>query len=81
MLADISEARVRSNPPKNEEEMQALLKDVFDLVMREGSLDNTNLTFKDLKTIQESFIKTLMNSYHPRIQYPEVHPSTDGQKK
>lgn len=81
MLADISEARVRSNPPKNEEEMQALLKDVFDLVMREGSLDNTNLTFKDLKTIQESFKKTLMNSYHPRIQYPEVHTSTSGSKK
>lgn len=71
MLADITEARARSTPPKNEEELVKLLHSVFDYIYKEGNLKNTNLTLKDLTLIQESFHKTLMNSYHPRIPYPE----------
>ena len=71
MLADISEARARSKPPRNEEELNTLLKSVLDNLIGDGSLENTNLTFHDLKMIKESFHTTLMNTYHPRIQYPE----------
>lgn len=71
MLADISEARARSTPPKNEKDLRDLLKQVVDILLNEGSLENTNLTLRDLKLIQESFYTTLMNTYHPRIQYPE----------
>jgi len=71
MLADISEARARSSPPKNDEELRNLLKSVFDFIHKEGSLAYTNLTLKDLSMIQESFRITLTNTYHPRIQYPE----------
>lgn len=71
MLADISEARARSKPPKNDDELRSLLKSVVDNLINDGSLENTNLTLRDLKMIQESFHTTLMNTYHPRIQYPE----------
>jgi len=40
----------------------------------DGSLEDTNLTLHDLKMIKESFHTTLMNTYHPRIQYPELKP-------
>jgi hypothetical protein len=71
MLADISEARARSKPPRNDEELRSLLKSVVDNLIGDGSLENTNLTLRDLKLIQDSFHTTLMNTYHPRIQYPE----------
>jgi hypothetical protein len=71
MLADITEARARSTTPKNEEELVKLLNSVFDNIYKEGLLKNTNLTLKDLTLIQASFHTTLMNTYHPRIAYPE----------
>lgn len=74
MLADISEARARSKPPKNESELTALLNSVVDNLLIDGSLEDTNLTLHDLKMIKESFHTTLMNTYHPRIQYPELKP-------
>jgi len=35
-------------------------------------LEETDLTLKDLKTIEDSFFETLQRSYHPRIKYPQV---------
>jgi len=71
MLADISEARARATPPKNEADLRALLKNIVENLINDGSLENTNLTLRDMKLIQDSFFLTLMNTYHPRIQYPE----------
>lgn len=81
MLADITEARARSTPPKNEHELENLLNSVFDNIHRDGGLKNTNLTLGDLTKIQASFHKTLMNTYHPRIPYPEDRPLFDGSNK
>lgn len=71
MLADISEARARSKPPKNNDELRELLKIIVDNLIKDGSLENTTLSLRDLALIQDSFHTTLMNTYHPRIQYPE----------
>lgn len=70
MLADGCEARARAEIPKTTHELQNLIQNVFDYCFKEGQLDKTNLSLKDLKLAQESFIKTLSNTYHPRIQYP-----------
>ncbi|MHC1784795.1 MAG: HD family phosphohydrolase [Anaerolineaceae bacterium] len=72
MLADGCEARARAELPKNEEEIREMVKKVFDLCQREGQLDETNLTLRDLHIAAESFVTTLKNIYHPRIQYPEI---------
>ncbi|MBA4311026.1 MAG: hypothetical protein C0417_00150 [Chlorobiaceae bacterium] len=76
MLADGCEARSRAELPKSKEELTILVKKVFDYCYKEGQFDKTNLTIKDMNTAQESFIKTLTNTYHPRIQYPEITIST-----
>lgn len=78
MLADITEARARSSPPKNDDDLRSLLKSVFEFIHKEGSLDNTNLSLRDLVQIRESFHKTLTTTYHPRIQYPEDRASTEN---
>lgn len=76
MLADGCEARAKSDLPKNEEQLRALIKKVFDYVIGEGLLENTNLSLRDLKQIRESFYNTLSTTYHARIQYPETKPSS-----
>ena len=72
MLADGCQARARAELPQNEEEMVAIVRKVFDFCQREGQLDDTRLTLRDLNLITESFVKTLQNTYHPRIRYPEI---------
>lgn len=76
MLADSCEARARAELPKDEEELRILVKKVVDYALREGQLDETNLTLKDLSIISDTFIHSLRNQYHPRIQYPELDRKT-----
>jgi putative nucleotidyltransferase with HDIG domain len=74
MLADGAEARARAQSPHTDEEMRTLIRGVVDYVQREGQLDDTMLTLRDLNRIIESFVTTLRGSYHPRIQYPAAEP-------
>lgn len=74
MLADGMEARSRSELPKDEDELRIIARKVVDYCQREQQLDQTNLTLRDLNTIVESFVKTLLTTYHPRIRYPELRP-------
>jgi uncharacterized domain HDIG len=77
MLADGCEARARAEIPKDEEELRTMVKKVFDFVEREGQLDDTTFTFRDLNQASESFVNTLKNTYHPRLQYPELRSVTN----
>ena len=72
MLADGTEARSRSETPRSDDEIRALIRKTIDTYKNEGQLDATDLTLKDLSTIEESFFQTLQRSYHPRIQYPTL---------
>lgn len=70
MLADGSEAKARAQNPQTDEEMRSLVRGVIEYVLKEGQLDQTTLTLRDLNSIVESFVTTLRGTYHPRIQYP-----------
>ena len=59
MLADGSEAYVRSQNPETDEELRALIKDMVDRRVQAGQLNDTDLTLKDLKIIIDSFTATL----------------------
>ncbi len=72
MLADGCEARARAEHPKDDEELRMVIGKVFEYVQKEGQLNDTALTMRDLYRLQESFFTTLKNTYHPRIQYPEL---------
>ena len=72
MLADGSEARVRAERPKEEEDLRILIKKVIDDRVSDGQLDDTHLTLQDLNQIVESFTTTLRGMYHPRILYPQL---------
>lgn len=74
MLADGCQARARAELPQDEDEIRTLIRKVINFCQQEGQLDDTRLTLRDLNIITESFVKTLQNTYHPRIRYPEIQP-------
>jgi putative nucleotidyltransferase with HDIG domain len=72
MLADNVEAKARAEVPKNESELKDLVSKAIEYCQKEGQLDTSNLTLNNLIRISESFVSTLKNSYHPRLQYPDL---------
>jgi putative nucleotidyltransferase with HDIG domain len=71
MLADGVEAKARAESPKNEEEIDQLVRWVIENRLQQGQLSLVDLTLKDLDVIRRSFVSTLKGIYHPRIAYPE----------
>ena len=51
--------------------VQALVKELFRKKIRDGQLDEANLTMKELAGIRKSFVKTLSSMMHGRIAYPK----------
>jgi len=80
MLADGSEARVRADRPKDENEMRNVIRSVIENRVASGQLDDTNLTLRDLDQITDSFTTTLRGIYHPRIEYPKIEKHTAAQQ-
>lgn len=79
MIADGAEARARAQSPQTDDDMRALVRGVIEYVQKEGQLDHTMLTLRDLNTIVESFVATLRGTYHPRIQYPAAEAPSAGE--
>lgn len=69
MLADSSESTVRARRPGNKQEIADVVKYVFEMRMREGQLDDSGLTMRDLNVMQRVFVETLQGVFHPRIAY------------
>lgn len=72
MLADSCEAAVRSIGPSSKQEIADIVRKIFDDKMREGQLDDSGLTLRDIKTIQSVFVDMLQAVFHPRINYREA---------
>ncbi len=70
MLADSSEATVRSSADRSPERIDQLLDEIFSERLTEGQLDECDITLRDLRSLAESFKSTLKAVYHPRIEYP-----------
>jgi cyclic-di-AMP phosphodiesterase PgpH len=69
-LADSIESAGRSIQPSNREEVAGVVDMIFQKELKDGQLDESNLTLNDLKQIREVFIDTLEGIYHTRIKYP-----------
>jgi len=69
MLADSVEAAVRALPHHTEETISERVHNIVRSRRSDGQLDESTLTFGDVKRIEESFIKTLVSMYHARPEY------------
>jgi membrane-associated HD superfamily phosphohydrolase len=71
MLADGSEARARAQRPQTEEDIRKVVLATIESAQKQGQLDNTPLTSRDLSIVTEAFVNVLRSAYHPRITYPK----------
>ena len=76
MLADGSEARARAERPENEEAIRKVVRSTIEAAQKQGQLDETQLTLRDLSLITEVFVNILRGTHHPRISYPKESPAT-----
>ena len=76
MIADGSEARARAERPQDEEAMRRIVLSTIEQAQKQGQLDNTNLTLRDLSVITDTFVTILRGSHHPRIAYPKETAAT-----
>lgn len=73
MMADAVEARSRSLNQYTEESIAQMVDNMISSQMADGQLEDTPLTFKDIKDIKAVFIKKLISMNHHRIEYPELN--------
>ncbi|HEX2163653.1 MAG TPA: HDIG domain-containing protein [Thermoanaerobaculia bacterium] len=70
MLADGVEAASRTLIEPTPLKVRTLIRTIVDDCLRDGQLDQTDLTLADLRRVQEAFLRVLTTIYHQRIDYP-----------
>jgi putative nucleotidyltransferase with HDIG domain len=71
MLADSVEAASRTLDNPSHKRLESLIETLFSTRIQDRQLDDTNLTFAELKTIKATFLSMLLGMYHIRVKYPE----------
>jgi putative nucleotidyltransferase with HDIG domain len=72
MLADSCESTVRARRPSTRQEISDIVTQIIDNRIRDGQLDECNLTLKEIERIRGVFIEMLQAVFHPRINYPAL---------
>jgi putative nucleotidyltransferase with HDIG domain len=70
MLADTVESAARSLVDPAPARIESLVEELAMRKLLDGQFDECNLTLRELRTIQDSLIKSLTAVYHGRIKYP-----------
>jgi putative nucleotidyltransferase with HDIG domain len=79
MLADSSEAAIRSLADHSEPVMRGMIKKVFDDIIADGQLDESNLTMREISLIREALLRAFKSHYHERVRYPGFNPEESGE--
>ena len=79
MLADSVEAASRCIAKPTPAKIELLVSRIVAEKLRDGQLDESDLTFKQTSKIADTFVKTLTGTLHARIDYPEP-PTAKGKK-
>jgi putative nucleotidyltransferase with HDIG domain len=72
MLSDTTEAAVRTLKKPTAAKMEKFIQELIDAKVEHGQLTNSELTFRDLETIKNAFVRVLVGHYHSRIVYPKL---------
>jgi len=77
MLADVTEAAVRTLAKPTVAKMEKFIQQLIDDKVERGQLSQSELTFRDLETIKNAFVRLLASYYHSRIEYPKLGPDKE----
>ena len=78
MIADGSEARARAERPQDEESLRKIVLTTIEAAQKQGQLDNTRLTLRDLSLITDLFVTILRGTHHHRINYPKEQSALES---
>jgi putative nucleotidyltransferase with HDIG domain len=70
-FADSVEAASRTLKKVTQPNVEELIDRIFKGKIEDGQLDNCPLTFHELDLIRKSFIYTVLNMLHARVEYPK----------
>lgn len=71
MLADSAESACRSLVEPTPARIESLVREIAERKLDDGQFDECNLTLRELRTIENCVIKSLIANYHGRIKYPD----------
>lgn len=71
MLADVVEASSRTLVDPTPTKLRLHIHNILKAFYADGQLDETDLTFRDLEELTDSFQRILRGIFHHRIVYPE----------
>ena len=74
MLADSCEAAARSLARPDPESIRTIVVKIVDAIISDGQLDECDLSLRELTTIRETIVHSLIAIYHARIDYPGFNP-------
>jgi cyclic-di-AMP phosphodiesterase PgpH len=70
MVADTVEAASRTLHNPDLEAIRTLVSNLIQHKIEDGQLDECNLTFADIHTVQDALVRSLMATFHQRVKYP-----------
>ncbi len=79
-FADAVEAASHSLDVVDYRKIEELVNTIVDERVKDGQLDESDVTFSDLKKIKDSLVKSLVSMYHKREKYPDEN-TNNGQNK
>ncbi|MFU8849015.1 MAG: HD family phosphohydrolase [Opitutales bacterium] len=80
-FADGIEAASRTLKKVTQPNVEELIDNMFQSRIEDGQLDECPLTFQELDKIRKSFIYTVLNMLHARIEYPKDDAETETEAK
>lgn len=80
MIVDGIEAASRAMKEKTRENIEELIENMVEQKINDKQLEESELTFKDIKIIKETLLNKLMNIYHVRIEYPKEKENEKEEK-
>ncbi|MEL6848256.1 MAG: HDIG domain-containing metalloprotein [Bacteroidota bacterium] len=72
MISDSMEAAARSIPHPTPEKIEMMVNKILDFKIKDGQLDDSNLTFRDISNIRKIVVQQLLSIHHARIEYPDT---------
>jgi len=72
MIADTVEASARTLKDRSTEGIRDHVHRMVQGFVRDGQLDECDLSFRDLRLVEESMANMVVSIYHARIEYPAV---------
>jgi len=71
MLSDAAESACRSLKEPTSARIESLVRDVAKRKLDDDQFDESGLSLRELRTVEDSIIKSLIANYHGRVKYPE----------